>query len=171
MRILRPIVAFVCLLQVQISFCWTIPNDERRLHTSSRRVASSSSNKSIPDSKDRQSPHLVFPGGGIFFYWQAGAVQYLREQGYDLSRVSFSGASAGALTATLTASNVDFYDATKLALDMSEEAGIWERRAGLQGIWGPIIETWLDELLPNNAVETVEGRVCAPHAEKKRRGM
>lgn len=105
------------------------------------------------------STHLVFPGGGIFFYWQAGAITYLREKGYDLSSVSAAGASAGALTATLTASNVDFYDATKLALKMSEEASVWDRRGGLQGIWGPIIHDWLDELLPDDVVDRVSGKV------------
>jgi len=47
--------------------------------------------------------NIVFPGGGIFFYHQAGVVNFLREEGYDLSHTSFSGASAGALTATLAA--------------------------------------------------------------------
>jgi hypothetical protein len=101
-------------------------------------------------------PHLVFPGGGIFFYWQAGAVSYLREQGYNLTAVTVAGASAGALTATLAATGVDFYQATTLALELAEKAGIWDRSGGLQGIWGPMIYDWLDELLPENAVELVE---------------
>jgi hypothetical protein len=101
-------------------------------------------------------PHLVFPGGGIFFYWQAGAVSYLREHGYNLTSVTAAGASAGALTATLTATGVDFYQATELALDMADQAGVWDRSGGLQGIWGPMIHDWLDELLPDNAVERVE---------------
>jgi predicted acylesterase/phospholipase RssA len=67
-------------------------------------------------------PHLVFPGGGIFFYWQAGAVSYLREQGYNLTAVTAAGASAGALTATLAATGVDFYQATALALDLADKA-------------------------------------------------
>lgn len=101
-------------------------------------------------------PHLVFPGGGIFFYWQAGAVTYLREQGYNLTAVTAAGASAGALTATLAATGVDFYRATELALNMADQAGVWDRSGGLQGIWGPMIHDWLDELLPENAVERVE---------------
>ena len=103
--------------------------------------------------------HLVFPGGGIFFYWQAGVVSYLREQGYDLDDTTMAGASAGALTATLTASDVDFYEATTLALDLAEEEGVWDRRGGLQGVWGPMIERWLEELLPSNVVDIVDGRV------------
>jgi predicted acylesterase/phospholipase RssA len=109
-----------------------------------------------PTSESESPPHLVFPGGGIFFYWQAGAVSYLREQGYNLTAVTAAGASAGALTATLAATGVDFYQATALALELAEKAGIWDRSGGLQGIWGPMIYDWLDELLPENAVERIE---------------
>lgn len=105
------------------------------------------------------TPHLVFPGGGLFFYWQAGTVTYLREQGYDMNQITASGASAGALTATLMAANVDFLKATELALQMAEDAGVWDRSGGLQGIWGPIIREWLEELLPENADEMVNDRL------------
>jgi hypothetical protein len=104
------------------------------------------------------SPHIVFPGGGIFFYYQAGLVSFLRESGYDLSNCTFAGASAGALTATLTATDVDFYEATDLALKMAAKAGVWDRSAGLQGIWGPMIEDWLDTLLPPS-IDPIQGRV------------
>lgn len=90
-------------------------------------------------------------------------VTYLREQGYNLNGVRVGGASAGALTATLTAANVDFYDATELALRLAAEAGVWDRANGLQGIWGPLIETWLHTLLPDDVVETVNGKVRLLH--------
>jgi len=80
-------------------------------------------------------------------------VTYLRDHGYDLSAVTSTGASAGALTATLAATDVDYYKATDLALDMVKQAGVWDRTGGLQGIWGPMIYDWLDELLPEDAVE------------------
>ncbi|GAX09383.1 hypothetical protein FisN_6Lh243 [Fistulifera solaris] len=99
--------------------------------------------------------HLVFPGGGIYFYWQAGFVSYLREAGYDPSACSATGASAGALAATLTTTGVDFYEATDLALRLAKDAGVWDRKNGLQGIWGPMIHHWLDELLPDDAIETL----------------
>jgi Patatin-like phospholipase len=99
--------------------------------------------------------HLIFPGGGIYFYWQAGAITYLKEQNYDLNSTTMTGASAGALSATLTATNVDFYKATELALQMAVDAGIWDRSRGLQGIWGDLIYEWLNELLPPDAVQRV----------------
>jgi hypothetical protein len=113
-----------------------------------------------PSSTDGLSDgsHLIFPGGGIFFYWQAGVVSYLREEGYDLSSCSFSGASAGALTATLATAEVDFYEATDLALKLAADAGVWDRSKGLQGIWGPMIEEWLDTLLPAS-IDGIEGRL------------
>lgn len=117
--------------------------------------------KSNENSKSSSSAHFIFPGGGIFFYWQAGVVSYLREQGYDLGGITLAGASAGALTATLTAADVDFYDATQLALDLAEEAGVWDRRGGLQGVWGSLIERWLDEILPCNVVDKIGNRVSS----------
>lgn len=115
----------------------------------------SDSNIVLPEDS---TPHLVYPGGGIYFYFQAGLTTFLREQGYNISQCSFSGASAGALTATLSAANVDFYEATDLALSMAAEAGVWDRSGGLQGIWGPLIEDWLDELLPTS-IDALQGRV------------
>jgi predicted acylesterase/phospholipase RssA len=111
------------------------------------------------DTDTASTTNIVFPGGGIFFYNQAGVVNFLREEGYDLSTCTFSGASAGALTATLTATDVDFYDATDLALKMADEAGVWDRSNGLQGIWGPLIEDWLNALLPDSCIESVQDRI------------
>lgn len=106
-------------------------------------------------SSSNQRPGIIFPGGGLFFYWQAGVVAYLQEEGYDLPNTLLSGASAGALSATLAKTEVSPYDATELALSMSEEAGIWDRPLGLQGVWGGLIYDWLDQLLPLDAEEKV----------------
>ena len=110
-------------------------------------------------SSSNNQPHLIFPGGGILFYWMAGVVTHLREQDYNLESVALSGASAGALAATLTATNVDFYRATELALQLAQQAGVWDRSQGLQGIWGDLIHEWLDELLPEDAVDRVHNRL------------
>mmetsp|Transcript_2312 Transcript_2312/g.3358 ORF Transcript_2312/g.3358 Transcript_2312/m.3358 type:complete len:315 (-) Transcript_2312:181-1125(-) len=118
----------------------------------------STKSKAVGQSKGTDA-RIIFPGGGIFFYWQAGAASYLREAGYDLSDVTMSGASAGALAATLTLADVDFEEATSLALKLAEDAGVWDRPLGLQGVWGPMIETWLNDLLPDNAVEMVDERL------------
>jgi len=102
---------------------------------------------------------VLFPGGGIFFYWQIGVVQYLRDNKYNLSDTTLAGASAGALSATLTATNVDFTKATELALSLAREAHVWDRPLGLQGVWGSLIERWLDDLLPNDASDIVNERL------------
>lgn len=98
---------------------------------------------------------IHFLSGGIFFYWQAGAISYLREKKYPLhdQNVHLVGASAGALCATLTACDVDFEKATSLALKKARDAGVWERPLGLYGIWGGIIEEWLNELLPDCGIQ------------------
>ena len=111
----------------------------------------------IDAAKSLSTTHIAFYGGGIFFYHQAGVINFLRER-YDLSTCTFSGASAGALTATLTAADIDFYEATDLALKMAEDAGVWDRKRGLQGIWGPLIEKWLDSLLPNS-IDALQDRI------------
>jgi Patatin-like phospholipase len=102
--------------------------------------------------------HLIFPGGGIYFYWQAGVVTFLRENGYNLRETSMTGASAGALTATLAATGVDFYEATDLALSLADRAGVWKRSGGLQGIWGELIYEWLHELIPATAVVEIDSK-------------
>lgn len=111
----------------------------------------------IDTSHSTPGTHIIFPGGGIFFYYQAGLVNFLRER-YDMSSCTFSGASAGALTATLTAANVDFYEATDLALKLAKSAGVWDRKGGLQGIWGPMIEEWLELLLPT-CIDALQDRI------------
>eukprot|EP00804_Cyclotella_cryptica_P030903 CCRYP_019749-RB/>CCRYP_019749-RB protein AED:0.05 eAED:0.05 QI:80/1/1/1/0.5/0.2/5/2631/164 len=97
------------------------------IHESTPTTTSSSSSKRAG---------IIFPGGGLFFYWQAGVIAYLQEQSYNLSSTLVSGASAGALSATLAKTNVCPHTATELALHLSEEAGVWERPLGLMGIWG-----------------------------------
>jgi hypothetical protein len=37
---------------------------------------------------------LFFPGGGVHFYWQTGAAQYLREH-FNLENICMAGSSAG----------------------------------------------------------------------------
>jgi hypothetical protein len=63
------------------------------------------------------------------------------------------------MTAHLTAADVDFYYATELAIKLAKDAKIRIRSGGLQGIWGPMIDTWLDTLLPDDVVDKVNGRV------------
>ncbi len=110
-----------------------------------------------------------YQSGGIFFYWQAGAITYLREKGYQINNpeIHFTGASAGALCATLTACDVNFEDATSLALKKAREEGVWDRPLGLFGIWGSIIDEWLEELLPGDDLDQHEVLLPLVNNEKK----
>jgi len=144
---LRRLLYAVLLLSFQPRHILSFNHNTRQDTTSLLLHATIDDSPPIDNNQSKGSTHIVFPGGGIFFYYQAGMVNFLREK-YDLSACTFSGASAGALTATLTAANVDFFEATDLALKLAKDAGVWDRKGGLQGIWGPMIEKWLDELLP-----------------------
>lgn len=104
-------------------------------------------------------PTLIFPGGGIFFWWQAGAVSELQRR-FDLQGANTAGASAGALAATLTACDSDMEHALDVAFRLCQEAGVWERgKWGLFGIWGQLVDDWLEELLPADADARCGGRV------------
>jgi hypothetical protein len=109
---------------------------------------------------DTKVQHIIFPGGGIFFWWQAGVVKALQEK-YDLSKrdIIMSGASAGSISCVLAACNVDMDKAMSSALRISDTAGIFTRRRGLAGIWGGLIEGWLHELLPDDCHVICSDRV------------
>eukprot|EP00904_Undaria_pinnatifida_P011487 jgi/Undpi1/7469/HiC_scaffold_22.g09942.m1 len=148
----------------------------RRVHLSSTRVAEvghGGGGGGDEKSAILQSgkPVLSFPGGGIFFWvsahvdkdasfipWQAGAISALQER-YNLSSLEFVGASAGALAATLAACDADMDLAMTLALELCDVNEIWTRPLGLAGVWGAMVEDWLDELLPDNADSICRDRV------------
>lgn len=117
--------------------------------TATRRLASMASSRC----------GLVFPGGGLFFWWQAGAITGLARR-LDMQSTPLAGASAGALAATLAACEVDMENAFERALALSNEAGVFERGAwGLYGVWGDIVRNWLEELLPHDAAQRCQDRV------------
>ena len=58
-------------------------------------------------------PALYFPGGGLYYWWQAGVVERLRRSDHD---GPVCGASAGALAAALYKCDVDMDAARDLAL-------------------------------------------------------
>jgi len=58
---------------------------------------------------------IRFGGGGMYFWWQAGAAQYLLER-FDLHDVSVLGESAGSLVAALLACRVSFDNAADVAI-------------------------------------------------------
>jgi hypothetical protein len=83
------------------------------------------------------------------------------------------------------ACKVDMKEATRVAVRILSEYGVWERPLGLVGVsgklhvqgsaggmgrlinwlvvpvqvWGNIVREWLDEVLPENAAEICSGRV------------
>jgi hypothetical protein len=108
---------------------------------------------------------LIFPGGGIYFWWQAGVVKALQQQNrsdknnLDTKNLALSGASAGSISCVMAICKIDMDHAMKAALVLADEAGIFNRTEGLAGIWGGLIERWLQELLPDDCHEKCSGRV------------
>lgn len=74
-------------------------------------------------------------GGGIFFFWQLGALRWLQRAG-RLHDAHFVGYSAGALTATMAACDVSLQRAVDAAYALTIKYHIWERPMGLVGVWG-----------------------------------
>ncbi|KAG1673847.1 hypothetical protein FOA52_012872 [Chlamydomonas sp. UWO 241] len=101
-------------------------------------------------------PHPCASSGGL--RPRAGAMQYLSEH-FDLTKVPMVGASGGALLSVLAACGVPANAILARARELSLQHGIWERPMALVGIWGVILETWLDDLLPADAAEMCSGRV------------
>ena len=90
---------------------------------------------------------------------------------FDLSSVVFVAASASGLLATLTACGVEPRRAIESAHQLSDEARIWDRTLGVLGIWGGLVQTWLDRLLPEDAAQRCSGRVALLLSQMSLRGF
>lgn len=115
---------------------------------------------------DRQMV-LIFPSGGVFFYWMLGYMDHVRQK-YDLEDVEMIGASAGALAMVCSVLELDPSTITRKAFRIMDEHGVGKRWFGLFGVWKMILREWLEEILPSDAVEKLQGRVhirlsCVPY--------
>jgi hypothetical protein len=98
---------------------------------------------------------VALPGGGIYFYWNAGVLSRLNER-YDLRQCELQGASAGGLAIALLACDIDIRHATEAAYRLATENNLYERPLALVGVWGRLLREWLEELLPEDAHERCE---------------
>jgi len=108
--------------------------------------------------RSQARPLLAFTGGGIFFYWQLGAVLALKQR-VNLQACDLSGASAGALTAVLARCDVNLLSSVDLAYQLAVDAGVYDSLSGLAFVWGDLIQSWLNELLPEDAHVRCSGSV------------
>jgi len=105
-------------------------------------------------SRSEQPRVIKFCGGGIFFWWQAGASKYIDEHRLPAITtatappVAVVGTSAGSLTATLLVNRASFDGAAEYAIEQAYRNQLFDRRLGLYGIWGGLVREWLDALLP-----------------------
>ena len=78
---------------------------------------------------------IAFPGGGIYFWWQAGFVQSLQQRQF-INTCTMVGASAGALTAVLAGCQIDMTQVYESAYAICERRNVWKQPLGLFGCWG-----------------------------------
>jgi hypothetical protein len=102
-------------------------------------------------STSTQKQHIIFPGGGVYFWWQAGTIQALKEK-FDLKDQKFSmyGASAGSISSVMAACDVNLEDAMKVALDLPK-AGKYTH--------ADLVEKWLQRILPEDCDKLCSGKV------------
>ena len=112
--------------------------EERSSSLVEARATTAFPSTSVGGEREERRPVIALPGGGIYFYWNAGVLQYLGER-YDLEGCELLGASAGALAVVLVACGIDFKGATKVAFRLAEENGLYDRRLALVGIWGRLV--------------------------------
>lgn len=130
--------------------CATSP--ARRRQRASRSPAKLRPPTSLP------TPHICYPGGATFFWWQIGAATRLAEL-YDLDGIEQSGFSAGALAAVLSRCGVDPLEAHRVAFTLADDAGVFTNPLGLAFNWGRLVDEWLRTLLPEEAAMSCDG--CA----------
>jgi predicted acylesterase/phospholipase RssA len=91
-------------------------------------------------------------GAGIYFWWQLGVAKYLKENCIkeDLYNTPFIGASAGSVTAAMLLCGADLDILPNAALELGREAGLFNRKSGLAGVWGDLLLKWLQVSIPDD---------------------
>lgn len=138
---------------------------------------------------DKAPIRVCCSGGGIFFFWQLGTLQWLQRAG-RLDHAHFVGYSAGALSATMAVCGVDLQTAVDAAYETACRARVWDKPLGLLGVWKrydgmytsedahakmythtsrlfhratfpthSMVREWLEELLPPDAAVRAHGRL------------
>ena len=108
-----------------------------------------------PSVEAESDAQIVLPGAGVLLVWQLGAMSYLAEK-YDLSRVKLTGSSAGAITAAVAASRIDFNLFVEKIIHQCNEKKVWNRPLGIVGVLGCIVHDALEEVLPMDAADKLE---------------
>jgi predicted patatin/cPLA2 family phospholipase len=105
-------------------------------------------NVNINNIKDAHT--IRFQGGGIKFWFQAGCCKYLLEQKKVFNQ-TLIGTSAGSLSATFLALNVDFDKVAEFAIYQAKRDHLFDKPSGLLGIWGNLVREWLYYLVSDDA--------------------
>lgn len=101
---------------------------------------------------DVSPQEFIFPGGGVYMWWQFGTIQALREK-FDLKhgKFSFYGASAGSISCVFAACNVDMHTAMEANFKLPITSDVFTH--------GRLIELWLQRILPPDCHTLCSGKV------------
>lgn len=142
--------------------------DQQVIYTPGENLDPSAYRDNVPTKTKRisQLPHterfteapkssIYFSGAGVYFWWQAGAAQYIQNF-CDISEVKCYGASAGSITASLLLSGANFDESLDVAMGLMEKHGVYESRTGLNGVLGNLVREWIDIVLPHDHEEFLD---------------
>lgn len=101
-----------------------------------------------------RSPVVRIGGGGSLFPWYAGYLKYMTEH-FDTGNVTFVGESTGAFMAVCVVCGVDLDEAIEAAIKIHVDNDV----DVLLYVWGNLVRSWIDALLPDDAADTCNGRV------------
>lgn len=114
--------------------------------------------KDVEAEKERKivtSPGFSFSAAGLLFPYHLGVAQFLVEKGYIKETTPLAGSSAGAIICVVIASGLSMQqalDATKILADDC-------RRKGTMFRLGALLRDCLEELLPDDAHTSCNGRI------------
>ncbi len=109
-------------------------------------------------------PIVSVAGGGVFFFWQIGAMKAILEERNDRPTM-YAGGSSGALACALALCNVPCDRIIDTTERIVRNKKVRKRKFGLFGVWGKVVNEWREELLPENAAEICNSKLTVQVTE------
>jgi len=117
-------------------------------------------NAAIPNHKtilkDPEVPVISVSGGGNLMPWYCGAIKAVLEVRGKEPTV-FAAFSSGALASAICLCELNIEHAIKRFVELMDKENVSKRMFGIAFIWGRMVRSWLEEILPENAAEMCEG--------------
>ncbi|XP_010538890.1 PREDICTED: uncharacterized protein LOC104813074 isoform X3 [Tarenaya hassleriana] len=114
--------------------------------------------KDVEAEKERKivtSPGFSFSVGGLLFPYHLGVAQFLIEKGYIKETTPLAGSSAGAIICAVIACGLSMQKALEATKTIADDC----RRKGTAFRLGALLRDCLEELLPDDAHTSCNGRI------------